>query len=83
MNLEMNGIVMLINIAAVNENLKYKRTFMQASEFTSAIQSLTMTCGLIGGLYLAVFQVAKDGKSIGQLTTFLVYWAQLQGMIPL
>lgn len=30
------------------------------------------------GLYLAVFQVAKEGKSIGQLTTFLVYRAQLQ-----
>jgi hypothetical protein len=47
----------------------------------NAAQGLTMTCGLVGGLYLAVFQVAKEGKSVGQLTTFLIYWAQLQGSI--
>lgn len=47
----------------------------------NAAQSLTMTGGLIGGLYLATFQVAKEGKSIGELTTFLAYWAQLQGNI--
>ena len=51
-----------------------------SSQYMSAAQSLTITCGLIGGLYLAIFQVAKEGKSIGELTTFLVYWAQLQGI---
>jgi hypothetical protein len=61
--------------------MKAKFNYEMSSLSMNAAQGLTMTCGLIGGLYIAVFQVAKEGKSIGQLTTFLAYWAQLQGMI--
>ncbi|KIN01787.1 hypothetical protein OIDMADRAFT_196334 [Oidiodendron maius Zn] len=64
---------------AVNSHMSSKRIQEFSSQYMNAAQSLTMTCGLIGGLYLATFQVAKEGKSIGELTTFLAYWAQLQG----
>lgn len=57
-----------------------KGVFDLSSQTVNAVQGLTMTCGLIGGLCLAVFQYAKEGKSIGQVTTFLVYWAQLQSI---
>lgn len=63
--------------------MKARRTFDLSLQIMNAAQGFTMTCGLIGGLYIAVFQVAKEGKSIGQLTTFLVYWSQLQGIIPI
>lgn len=63
--------------------MKSKRVYELSLQSMNAAQGLTMTSGLIASLCLAVFQVAKEGKSIGQLTTFLVYWAQLQGKITL
>lgn len=73
------GMEKLTTVEGVQENMHAKGVFDLSSQSMNAAQGLTMTCGLIGGLYLAVFQVAKEGKSIGQLTTFMVYWAQLQG----
>jgi hypothetical protein len=69
--------------SAVNAHMRAKRVQEFSSQYMNAAQSLTMTCGLIGGLYLVVLQVAQEGKSIGELTTFLAYWAQLQGNSPL
>lgn len=59
--------------------MKAKRKHELSMQSINAAQGLTMTCGLIGALYLVVFQVAKEGKSIGQLATFLAYWSQIQG----
>jgi ABC-type bacteriocin/lantibiotic exporter with double-glycine peptidase domain len=71
----------LTNCQAVKDHMEAKRIYELSSQSMSAAQGLVMTCGLLGALYLAVFQVAKEGKSIGQLTTFLVYWGELQGRI--
>jgi ABC-type bacteriocin/lantibiotic exporter with double-glycine peptidase domain len=46
----------------------------------SAAQGLVMTCGMLGALWIAASQVINDSKSIGQFSTFLVYWSQLQGI---
>lgn len=48
-----------------------------SSHSISAIQGLIMTIGLLGALWLGVYQVAYEGQSVGKFTTLLVYWAQL------
>jgi ABC-type bacteriocin/lantibiotic exporter with double-glycine peptidase domain len=63
---------------AVKDHMKSKRTYEMSSQAISAAQGLVMTLGLLGALWLGVYQVAYDGKSVGKFTTLLVYWAQLQ-----
>jgi hypothetical protein len=58
--------------------MKAKRTYEMSSQAISAAQGLVMTLGLLGALWLGVYQVAYLGKSVGKFTTLLVYWAQLQ-----
>lgn len=58
--------------------MKAKRTYEMSSQAITAAQGLVMTLGLLGALWLGVYQVAYDGKSVGKFTTLLVYWAQLQ-----
>jgi hypothetical protein len=58
--------------------MKSKRTYEMSSQAISAAQGLVMTLGLLGALWLGVYQVAYGGKSVGKFTTLLVYWAQLQ-----
>jgi len=58
--------------------MKAKRTYEMSSQAISAAQGLVMTLGLLGALWLGVYQVAYEGKSVGKFTTLLVYWAQLQ-----
>jgi ABC-type bacteriocin/lantibiotic exporter with double-glycine peptidase domain len=52
-----------------------------SSQSISAAQGLIMTIGLLGALWLGVYQVAFGGLSVGKLTTLLVYWAQLSGKV--
>ncbi|KAE9376692.1 hypothetical protein N431DRAFT_330918 [Stipitochalara longipes BDJ] len=63
---------------AVKDHMKSKRVYEMSSQAISAAQGLVMTLGLLGALWLGVYQVAYDGKSVGKFTTLLVYWAQLQ-----
>lgn len=69
----------LANISsAVKDHMKAKRTYEMSSQAITAAQGLVMTLGLLGALWLGVYQVAYNGKSVGKFTTLLVYWAQLQ-----
>jgi len=55
-----------------------KKTYELSSQSINAAQGAIMTVGLVGALFLGVWQVSQQSKSIGNLTTLLVYWAQLQ-----
>lgn len=74
-----NHSPLLLNASqAVKDHMKAKRTYEMSSQAISAAQGLVMTLGLLGALWLGVYQVAYGGKSVGKFTTLLVYWAQLQ-----
>ncbi|KAH8662882.1 hypothetical protein BGZ60DRAFT_76345 [Tricladium varicosporioides] len=64
---------------AVKDHLRAKRHYEMSSHSISAVQGLIMTLGLLGALWLGVYQVAFEGRSVGKFTTLLVYWAQLSG----
>jgi ABC-type multidrug transport system fused ATPase/permease subunit len=70
--------LLLTFLKAVKDHMKAKRTYEMSSQAISAAQGLIMTLGLLGALWLGVYQVAYQGKSVGKFTTLLVYWAQLQ-----
>ena len=63
--------------------MKSKWVYEISSQAIGAAQGLVMTCGLLGALYLAVYQVTKEEKTVGQFATLLTYWAQLQGKISI
>ena len=63
---------------AVKEHMQVKRSYELSSQSIGAAQGLVMTFGLLGALFLGVYQVVYQGKTIGKFTTLLVYWAQLQ-----
>jgi hypothetical protein len=56
-----------------------KRSYELSSQAIGAAQGLVMTFGLLGALFLGVYQVVYEKQTIGRFTTLLVYWAQLQG----
>lgn len=58
--------------------MKAKRIYEMSSQAIGAAQGLVMTIGLLGALWLGIYQVAYQGKSVGKFTTLMVYWAQLQ-----
>ena len=58
--------------------MKAKKTYELSSQSINAAQGAIMTVGLVSALFLGVWQVSRESKSIGNLTTLLVYWAQLQ-----
>jgi hypothetical protein len=59
--------------------MKVKRSYELSGQAISAAQGLVMTFGLLGALFLGVYQVVVTGEqTIGKFTTLLVYWAQLQ-----
>ncbi|RDL42197.1 p-loop containing nucleoside triphosphate hydrolase [Venustampulla echinocandica] len=64
---------------AIKDHLKVKYTYEMSSHSISAAQGLIMTIGLLGALWLGVYQVAYEGRSVGKFTTLLIYWAQLSG----
>jgi hypothetical protein len=71
---------MLSSGVAVQDHMKAKRVYEMSSQAIGAAQGLVMTLGLLGALWLGVYQVAYAGQSVGKFTTLLVYWAQLQSM---
>lgn len=44
-----------------------------------AFQSLTLLCGLLAGLFLAVHEIANGRATPGQFVMLLTYWGQLSG----
>lgn len=52
-----------------------------SAQSINAAQGLIMTVGLLGALWLGVYQVAFAGLSVGKFATLLVYWAQLSGKV--
>jgi ABC-type transport system involved in Fe-S cluster assembly fused permease/ATPase subunit len=63
---------------AVSDHMKSKMNYEMSSQFISAAQSLVMTIGKIAALCLGVWQIYNGKNTIGQFTTLIVYWAQLQ-----
>lgn len=59
--------------------MKSKRKYELSSQSISAAQGGVTAIGLLGALFLGVYQVKDGTKSVGNLTQLLVYWAQLQG----
>ena len=59
--------------------MQAKRSYELSSQSIGAAQGLVMTFGLLGALFLGVYQVIYDeNTTIGKFTTLLVLWAQLQ-----
>lgn len=58
--------------------MKSKGNYEMSSQAIGATQALILTLGLLGALWLGVYQVAYQGQSVGKFTTLLVYWGQLQ-----
>lgn len=63
---------------AVKEHMKAKKVYEMSSQVIGAAQGLVMSLGLLGALWLGVWQVTSGTQSVGKFTTLLVYWAQLQ-----
>ncbi|KUJ08051.1 uncharacterized protein LY89DRAFT_765501 [Mollisia scopiformis] len=63
---------------AVKEHMSSKKDYEMSSQAIGAAQSLILSIGLLGALWLGVFQVVYRAESIGKFTTLLIYWAQLQ-----
>jgi spore maturation protein SpmA len=47
------------------------------SQAISAAQSAILVVGLLGALWLGVYQVAYQDQSVGKFTTLIIYWGQL------
>lgn len=58
--------------------MQVKRSYELSSQSIGAAQGLVMTFGLLGALFLGVYQVIYEERTIGKFTTLLVYWGQLQ-----
>jgi hypothetical protein len=50
-----------------------------SAQVIGAAQGLLMTFGLLGALFIGVYQIKNEHQSVGKFTALLVYWAQLQG----
>jgi len=61
--------------------MKTKKSYDMSAQSTSAIQALVLTGGLMGALLLGAYQVSTGRKSVGEFSTLLVYWVQLQGIL--
>ncbi len=64
---------------AVKDHMKSKQIYEMSTQAINAVQALVLTLGLLGALSLGAYEVAYGGKTVGQFSTLLVYWAQLQG----
>jgi ABC-type transport system involved in Fe-S cluster assembly fused permease/ATPase subunit len=60
--------------------MKSEKTYKFAVRFVSAAQGLILALGLLGGCFLAVYQVMHKIRSPGDFVVLLTYWAQLKGM---
>ncbi|RKF54300.1 Heavy metal tolerance protein [Golovinomyces cichoracearum] len=62
---------------AVREHLQSKYTYEISSQLVNMTQGVIMAAGLLAVLWLGIYQVVYDDKSVGQFTTLLIFWAQL------
>ncbi|KAF8865575.1 hypothetical protein BDZ45DRAFT_786840 [Acephala macrosclerotiorum] len=62
---------------AVKEHMQSKKDYEMSSQAIGAAQGLILSVGLLGALWIGVYQVINGG-TVGKFTTLLVYWAQLQ-----
>lgn len=62
---------------AVKEHMQSKKDYEMSSQAIGAAQGLILSIGLLGALWIGVYQVINGG-TVGKFTTLLVYWAQLQ-----
>jgi ABC-type transport system involved in Fe-S cluster assembly fused permease/ATPase subunit len=60
--------------------MESEKTYKFAVKLISAAQGLILTLGLLGGCFLAVYQVMNKIRSPGDFVVLLAYWAQLRGM---
>ena len=79
---EINSAVLMPKLA-VKDHMRSKRIYEMSSQAIGAAQGLVMTLGLLGALWLGVYQVSRKQQSVGKFTTLLVYWAQLQSGLSL
>ncbi|KHJ33700.1 putative abc transporter [Erysiphe necator] len=66
-------------VNAVKEHLESKNKYENSSYLVDLSQGLIMALNLLSVLCFGFYQVTYNGKTIGQFTTLLVYWAQLSG----
>ncbi|RDW94363.1 p-loop containing nucleoside triphosphate hydrolase-10 [Coleophoma crateriformis] len=64
---------------AVKAHMKQKMAFDLSAGAADAAQNLLMAVGLLGALYIGVYQVIRGGKTVGQFATLTTYWAQFTG----
>lgn len=64
---------------AVKAHMKQKMAFDISAGAADAAQNLLMAVGLLGALYIGVYQVIYGGKTVGQFATLTTYWAQFTG----
>lgn len=65
--------------AVVDERTKKSMTVYLGYHAAYAVQFLILTCGLLAGLFLAVYQVTHGQATAGQFIMLLTYWGQLVG----
>lgn len=63
---------------AVSDHMKSKTSYEMSSQYIGAIQSFVMTVGKVSALSLGAWRICHNQNDIGQFTTLIVYWAQLQ-----
>lgn len=59
-----------------------KKTYEMSAQAISAAQGLVMSFGILGALWLGAYQVVHGEKTVGNFTTLIFYWAQLQSKSP-
>ncbi|KAH8592410.1 hypothetical protein B0O99DRAFT_689564 [Bisporella sp. PMI_857] len=64
--------------SSVKNHMNTYGNYQLSQQSISAMQGGVISVGLLAALFLGVWQVAYENKSIGNLTTLLLYWAKLQ-----
>lgn len=64
--------------SAVSDHMKSKTSYEMSSQYIGAIQSFVMTVGKVSALSLGAWRICHNQNDIGQFTTLIVYWSQLQ-----
>jgi ABC-type transport system involved in Fe-S cluster assembly fused permease/ATPase subunit len=67
-------------LVATNDFKRADRVYRLACRVISAAQGLVMTVGLLGGCFLAIYQVVEGKTTPGNFVMLLSYWAQLKGL---
>ncbi|KAI9786630.1 MAG: hypothetical protein M1839_006181 [Geoglossum umbratile] len=65
--------------SAIELQQKSERRWQINIYFLFGVQSLIFTLGLLAACFLAVYQVTRGVRPVGNFVTLLTYWAQLSG----